>query len=73
MTAEQLEAIAGGANPASVGMDCEEAITYLASRVLAAEKLVGGLSRILDMGSNVGEKEADELDALIAAYREASK
>lgn len=64
MTAEQLEELAGGANPAFMDLDLdhEEIITHLASRVLAAEKLV----EVLPLGDG-------PLAQLVTAYREACK
>ena len=50
MNVSELERLAGGARPD--GMDCEEAITYLASRVIAAENLVGALQTVRDYVSD---------------------
>lgn len=66
MTTEKLEELSDGANPSFMGLDCEQAITSLARRVIAAEKLVealGGIERNL----------SDSAFYALTAYREASK
>lgn len=70
MTDEQLEELAGGRNPSFMGMDCEDAITSLARRVLAAEKLAEAVE--YDLSCWPGTMASSLRQALIA-YREASK
>ena len=55
MTAEQLEELAGGANPVFMGLDYDEVITGLARRVLAAEKLVEALRAELAFAEGVAD------------------
>ena len=68
MTAEQLEELAGGANPAFMGLDYDEVITGLARRVLAAEKLVREVRHY-----TYGNAPLHSLRSALTAYREASK
>lgn len=78
MTAEQLEEISKGRNPAFMGMDHAEVIASLARRAIAAEKLVEEVERVSRMISQrwqttAGDKCFLALDDAATAYREASK
>lgn len=76
MTAEQLEELAGGANPALMDLDLdhEEIFTNLAKRVLAAEKLYDAADSLLNeiFGGN-DSVDISMVEDAITAYREASK
>lgn len=70
MNVAELDRLAGGSAPD--GMDCEEAITYLARRVIAAEKLVEAGRAMADAAEhgNVSSILVTEWDNADRAYEE---